>query len=195
MTSIAIIYHSGYGHTKLLAEAIKQGAESVEGVEVRLHTAEEAEGALESFADVSGIIFGSPTYMGSVAGDMEQFFDKTSKVWFAQGWKDKLAGGFTNSGSPSGDKNVTLGRIATLASQHGMLWVNIGDGNELNDPNFAGAPDEAVNRLGGYLGVMAQSANAAPGPQNPPSGDIKTGYRYGERFAKAAKRWGLGVID
>ncbi|MEO1657308.1 MAG: flavodoxin family protein [Pseudomonadota bacterium] len=195
MTTIAIIYHSGYGHTKLLAEAIQKGAASVDGVEVRLHTVEEAAGALDSFADVSGIIFGSPTYMGSVAGEVESFFDQTSKVWFTQGWKDKLAGGFTNSGSASGDKPATLARIATLAAQHGMLWVNVGDGNELYDPNFSGEPEAAVNRLGGYLGVMAVSANAEPGPNNPPQGDIKTGYQYGQRFAKAAKRWGLGIID
>lgn len=195
MTTIAIIYHSGYGHTKRVAEAMQEGAESVEGVEVRLHTAEEAGEDLESFSDVTGIIFGSPTYMGSVSGDMEAFFDKTSKVWFNQGWKDKLAGGFTNSASMSGDKVNTLQRIAILAAQHGMIWVNLGLANESQNPNFGGPDEEAVNRLGGYLGAMAQSANEEPGEHNPPKGDTKTARLYGERFAKAAKRWGLGTID
>ncbi|NNU15504.1 flavodoxin family protein [Parvularcula sp. ZS-1/3] len=195
MTTIAIIYHSGYGHTKLVAEAVRDGAASVDGVEVRLHTVEEAGDALDSFDDVAGIIFGSPTYMGSVSAPMEDFFDKTSKIWFRQGWKDKLAGGFTNSGSLSGDKLATLQRMSVLAGQQQMLWVNLGLGNQTSDPDYDGAFEDAVNRVGGYLGPMAQSANAEPGPNNPPRGDIKTAKLYGERFAKAAKRWGVGLIE
>ncbi|NRA29958.1 MAG: flavodoxin family protein [Parvularculaceae bacterium] len=193
MTTIAIVYHSGFGHTQLVAEAVQAGAAGVEGVDVRLLTAEEAGNDLDSLADVSGIIFGSPTYMGSVAGEMEMFFDKTSKVWFVQGWKDKLAGGFTNSASLSGDKLSTLQRMATLAAQHGMNWVNVGIPNELTDPNFSGDMTEARNRMGSYLGVMAQSQNAEPGPNNPPKGDVDTAKAYGERFAKAAKRWDAGA--
>jgi multimeric flavodoxin WrbA len=193
MTTIAIIYFSGYGHTKLVADAVKEGAESA-GVEVRFHTAEEAKDAIESFGDVDGIIFGSPTYMGSVAAPMEAFFDASSKPWFAQAWKDKLAGGFTNSGSPSGDKVLTLQRMAVLAAQQGMIWVSNGTQNQTADPDYDGAPEEAVNRLGGYLGPMAQSENKEPGPHNPPQGDIKTARLYGERFAKAARRWGSGTL-
>lgn len=195
MTEIAIIYFSGYGHTEKVAEAVKAGAESVEGVKVRLHTAEEAEGAIETLAEVDGIIFGSPTYMGSVGAPMESFFDASSKPWFEGKWKDKLAGGFTNSGSPSGDKVLTLQRMAVLAAQHGMLWVSTGLSNEAANPAYDGANEDAVNRLGGYLGPMAQSANAEPGPNNPPKGDTKTARLYGERFAKAAKRWGSGKLD
>ncbi|MCQ8186156.1 flavodoxin family protein [Parvularcula maris] len=194
MTTIAIIYFSGYGHTKLVAEAVKEGAESVDGVEVRFHTAEEAKDAIESFGDVDGIIFGSPTYMGSVGAPMEAFFDASSKPWFAQAWKDKLAGGFTNSGSPSGDKVLTLQRMAVLAAQQGMLWVSTGLQNETASPDYDGPLEQGINRLGGYLGPMAQSENKEPSPSNPPQGDIKTARLYGERFAKAAKRWGSGTL-
>ena len=195
MTTIAVIYHSGFGHTKLVAEAIRDGAQGVGDVEVRLLTAEEAAEQFDSLADVAGIIFGSPTYMGSVSGEMEQFFDKSSKVWFTQGWKDKLAGGFTNSGSLSGDKLSTLQRISTFAAQHSMVWVNLGIPNEASDPEFKGEFHEAKNRVGSYLGLMAQSNDAAADEVNPPSGDIATAKVYGARFAKAAKRWGVGLID
>ena len=56
MTTIAIVYHSGFGHTQLVAEAVQAGAAGVEGVDVRLLTAEEAGNDLDSLADVSGII-------------------------------------------------------------------------------------------------------------------------------------------
>ncbi|MEE4211619.1 MAG: flavodoxin family protein [Parvularcula sp.] len=195
MTKIAIIYHSGYGHTKLVADAVRDGVENIDGVEAIYLTAKEAEAELENLGKVDGIIFGSPTYMGSVAAPLEKFFDATSKVWGQGTWKDKLAGGFTNSGSASGDKVLTLQRLIVLAAQHGMIWVSHGAMNELQDPDFDGAPEEAVNRLGGYLGPMAQSENAAPGPDNPPQGDIKTARLYGERFARAAKRWGSGPLQ
>jgi NAD(P)H dehydrogenase (quinone) len=195
MTRLAIIYHSGYGHTKLVADAVRRGAEGVEGVEVRFLTAEEAEADIDSLSEVDGMIFGSPTYMGSVGAPLEKFFDATSKPWQKKLWADKLAGGFTNSGSFSGDKVMTLSRISVLAAQHGMVWINLGIANQLQDPEYDGRPEDAVNRLGGYLGAMAQSENAAPGPDNPPKGDIETARLYGERFAKAAKRWGSGRIE
>jgi NAD(P)H dehydrogenase (quinone) len=43
-----------------------------------------------------------------------------------QRWADKLAAGFTNSGSQNGDKQNTLLQFVTFAAQHGMLWVNLG---------------------------------------------------------------------
>ena len=66
-----------------------------------------------------GIIFGAPTYMGGVSAPFKAFIDAASKVWFQQGWKDKTAAGFTNSGSYSGDKLSALDRKSTrLNSSH-----------------------------------------------------------------------------
>ena len=45
MKKIAIIYHSGYGHTKKLAEAVHAGMADVSGIEATLH-AIDAEGNL-----------------------------------------------------------------------------------------------------------------------------------------------------
>lgn len=194
MTQVAIVYHSGYGHTKLQAEAVRNGAASVDGVEVRLLTVEEATDQLESLSEADAIVLGAPTYMGSASGPMKIFMDASSKAWAKQAWKDKIAGGFTNSGSLSGDKLVTLQQFSGLAAQHGMIWVSNGTTNQLMDPNFEGAFEEAVNRVGGYLGPMAQSKNAAPDETNPPSGDIETARLYGVRIANAAKRWGKGKL-
>ncbi len=40
--------------------------------------------------------------MGSVSGPFKTFMDASSRVWLEQKWKDKLAAGFTISGSFSG---------------------------------------------------------------------------------------------
>ncbi|WP_030376767.1 flavodoxin family protein, partial [Streptomyces rimosus] len=50
------------------------------------------------------IVFGSPTYMGTASGAFHVFAEATSKRWATRAWQDKLAAGFTNSGSKSGDK-------------------------------------------------------------------------------------------
>ncbi len=100
MTTIAIVFHSGYGHTKKIAEQVGKGASST-GAKVEL-IAVDAEGnvpesAWDALAAADGIIFGSPTYMGNVSWQFKKFADASSKPWFSQLWKGKVAAGFTNS--------------------------------------------------------------------------------------------------
>ncbi|WP_370334571.1 NAD(P)H-dependent oxidoreductase [Parvularcula marina] len=194
MTKVAIIYHSGYGHTKLVAEAVAEGAAGVDGVSVDLVTAEDATDDLDRFDDADAIIFGSPTYMGSASGPMTTFMDATSKVWAEDRWKDKVAGGFTNSGSMAGDKFVTLQQFAVLAAQQGMIWVPLAMKNETNGPDMPAGDPKGLNRTGHYFGPGTQSDNAPAEKGNPPEGDIRTAQAYGERVAKAAIRWGTGPL-
>lgn len=123
---VSIAYHSGYGHTAVLAEAVRDGAADA-GATVHLIKVDgitEAEWELLDASDA--IVFGSPTYMGTASGAFHQFAEDSSKRWFGDVWLDKLAAGFTNSGSKSGDKLHTLQYFQILAGQHGMHWVNLG---------------------------------------------------------------------
>ena len=104
MSRIAIVFHSGYGHTRALAERVKAGAEQVAGTQAQLIPVEEVEGRWADLEAADAIVFGSPTYMGNVSGPFKVFMDASSKPWYERKWKDKLAAGFTISGSPSGDK-------------------------------------------------------------------------------------------
>ncbi len=72
-----------------------------------------------------GIIFGTPTYMGTASGAFHAFAEATSKRWMTRAWNDKLAAGFTNSGSMSGDKLHTPQYLSLLAARHGILWVSM----------------------------------------------------------------------
>jgi len=104
MSSIVIVYHSGYGHTAKVAQAVAEGS----GGTLLAIDAEGnlPEGGWEQLAAARAIVFGSPTYMGSVSWQFKKFADASSKPWFGQAWKNKLAAGFTNSASMNGDKIV-----------------------------------------------------------------------------------------
>src|SRR5262245_30686653 len=121
-TRIAVVYHSGYGHTGRQDEAVKAGVEQVEGAEALLLTVEEAQTRWEDLASTEAIIFGAPTYMAGASAPFKAFQDASSHAVMAKGfaWKDKIAAGFTNSGSRSGDKLATLIQIALFAAQHGI---------------------------------------------------------------------------
>ena len=181
MIKIAIVYHSGFGHTEVQAKNIKKGVVSIENTTAKLFKTTINP---EELNEYDGIIFGSPTYMGSVSAPFKEFMDKSSKVWFNQKWKDKIAAGFTNSNSMNGDKLNTLTQLSIFAMQHSMIWVGLGLMN--SDPNNAGNI-KAINRLGSYLGAMAQSDNASP-EITPPEGDLKTAELLGKRVAIITKK-------
>ncbi|MDA7705567.1 flavodoxin family protein [Rickettsiales bacterium] len=186
MVKISIIYHSGFGHTKVQAQAVYDGASSSGEVEVKLVTADEAIANIHQFDDSDAIIFGSPTYMGSVSAKFKEFMDASSPIWLKQGWKDKIAAGFTNSYSLSGDKLNTLMQIGIYAMQHSMIWVGLGHDNTCKDGEQGDI--NAINRMGSYFGAMAQSDNK-PSDVTPPSGDIKTAQILGQRVANLTKKF------
>ena len=72
---VAVVYHSGYGHTKKQAEAVAAGAASVAGAKVALIPVEEAEARAEELNAADAIIFGAPTYMGGVSAQFKTFMD------------------------------------------------------------------------------------------------------------------------
>lgn len=187
---ITVIYHSGYGHTAALAKAVADGA-TEGGATVSLLSVEKLDENRwsEDLDGADAIIFGAPTYMGNVSAPFKKFMDESSARWFEMRWKDKIASGFTNSASQSGDKFNSLITLANFAAQHGMIWVSLGllPGNNSSQ----GSPDD-LNRLGSYLGAMAQS-NADVGPDvAPPPADLKTGAHLGKRVAEITARWLAG---
>jgi len=192
MAKTAIVYWSTYGHTRLQAEAVARGADGVAGVETLLLTAEEATERLDELDGADAIIFGTATYMGNISAEMKKFMEASVKKWFAQAWKDKIAGGFTNSSSFSGDKLNTLQGLVVFAMQHGMIWVGNAMFPSANDPegmNTTEGPGvHAHNRLGSFVGPMAASFQVNP-PEAPGRGDIETAELYGRRVAEITLRF------
>jgi NAD(P)H dehydrogenase (quinone) len=182
MSHIAVVYHSGYGHTKRMAESVAAGAGAT-------LVAIDAEGNLsdsdwEVLNKADAIIFGSPTYMGSVTWQFKKFADASSKAWFTQAWKDKIFAGFTNSATMNGDKHSTLHYFITLAMQHSGIWVGTG----LMPSNSKAAQRNDVNYVGSFAGAMAQSPSDSS-PEEMLSGDLETAKLFGQRVAATAARF------
>lgn len=181
MSRIVIVYHSGYGHTQKVAEAVAEGS----GASL---LAIDAEGNLpaggwEQLDAADAIVFGTPTYMGGTSWQFKKFADASSKPWFTMKWKDKLAAGFTNSATLNGDKFSSLMYLFTLAQQHGMLWVGMG----MQGPNAKKHTRDDLNNLGGYSGLMTATPSDASTDEMVP-GDLATARAFGQRIAATAKR-------
>ena len=190
-TRVAVIFHSGYGHTQVIADQVAAGAGTVDGVEVSVVEAgnitspESDDLAILDSADA--IVFGSPTYMGSASAVFKTFMEATSTRWMEQKWVDKLAAGFTNSGSMNGDKQNTLIEFMTFSMQHGMVWVGLG---QMPGNNYSGGSEADANRCGASIGCMSQANVDEGGDVAPPTSDRETAHAFGARIAAAAKRWG-----
>ena len=129
------------------------------------------------------IVFGSPTYMGTVSWQFKKFADASSKAWFTQGWKDKLFAGFTNSASMNGDKHSTLYYFMTLAMQHSGLWVGTG----MMPSNSKAATRNDINYVASSAGLMTTTPSDA-GVDEIPGGDIAIAKKFGVRLAEVVAR-------
>lgn len=183
MPNIAVVYHSGYGHTQRLAQAVAVGA----GAQQIAIDADGnlPEGGWDALLAVRAIIFGAPTYMGGPSWQFKKFADASSKPWFSQAWKDKFFAGFTNSASIHGDKQITLDYLFHLAMQHGGLWVGLG----MLAANTKAAGRNDANWLGTFSGAVAQSPADASAAEMF-AGDLETGKLLGQRVAHLAARLG-----
>jgi len=184
MKKIAIVYHSGYGHTKKQAEAVVAGVNSVAGVEAVLYTTAEAEHKFEELKAVDGIIFGSPVYMGSLSADFKKFMELSSKSWYVRDWSGKVAAGFVNSASLNGDKQTAMIQLVTFAAQHGMLWSSL---NLLPSNSSKAKPDD-LNRMGASLGAYATSDSDLGPDLVPTKGDLDTASHLGKQTAETVLR-------
>lgn len=182
MAKVAVVFHSGYGHTQRMAQSVADGA----GAELVTVDAEgnlsDAQWAMLNAADA--IIMGSPTYMGSVSWQFKKFADASSKQWFSQAWKDKVFAGFTNSATMNGDKLSTLHYLFTLAMQHGGIWV----GTAMMPSNSKAAQRNDINYVGSFSGAMAQSPSDASAAEMP-QGDLDTARLFGKRVAEVVAKF------
>lgn len=177
---ICVVYDSGYGHTAKQAQAVAEGVRQVPGAQVKLISVAEQPIPWVDLEASDAIIFGSPTYNGSISARFKQFMeDSTRPAWIPQKWHNKVAAGFTNSGAMHGDKLQSLISMVLFAAQHGMVWVGL--------DLFPGKSADEPNRIGAWLGAMAQSNDESP-ELSPISSDLKTAAHLGQRVASTAQR-------
>ncbi len=181
MAKVVVVFHSGYGHTQRMAQAVAEGAQAqLLAIDAEGNL---PEGGWDTLAAADAIVMGSPTYMGSVSWQFKKFADASSKPWFGQQWKDKVFAGFTNSASMNGDKHSTLHYLFTLAMQHSGIWVGTGT----MPSNAKAAQRNDVNYLGSMAGAMAQTPSDASVAEMLP-GDLETAKQFGQRVASVTAK-------
>lgn len=140
MTKVLVVYYSMYGHIETMANAIAEGAGSVDGVEVTVKRVAEtmseeasknAGAKLDQSAPVAdpkeldqydAIIIGTPTRFGNMAAQMRNFLDQTGGLWFDGKLIGKVGSVFTSTGTGGGNESTILSTWPTLA-HHGMVIV------------------------------------------------------------------------
>ena len=142
MAKLLVLYYSMYGHVEIMAGAIAEGARSVGGVDVVMkrvpETIEEGRAReigvkLDQVApiadpaelgDYDGIIFGSPTRFGNMAGQMRNFLDRTVQLWLKGALVGKPGSVFTSTGTGGGNESTIMSFVNTLI-HHGMIYVGL----------------------------------------------------------------------
>ena len=169
MTKVLVLYYSMYGHIESLAQAVAEGANRVNGVDVTIKRVPETMtpeafakaggkqhqqapvATPQELADYDGIIFGTPTRFGNMAGQMRTFLDQTGGLWASGALYGKLASVFSSTGTGGGQEQTITSTWTTLA-HHGMIIVPIGYGaQELFDVSQfrGGTPYGATTIAGG----------------------------------------------
>lgn len=186
--TVAVVYHSGFGHTSTLADAVGAGAGDAGADVTVMHVEAMTDRDWDVLDGADAMIFGSPTYMGNVSAGFQTFAEKTGRRCMDGTWRDKVAAGFTNSGAKSGDKLATLNSLAIFAAQHHMHWVNLGLGAGWNS---AAGSEHDLNRLGFWLGAAA-ATDVDAGPDQVHPADVQTCRHLGHRVALVTRQLNIG---
>lgn len=188
MKTITILYDSKYGHTGQMAQTMHDTLAGVDGIQVHLLNVNAVAKSWKLLSDSHGIIFGSPTFFGSVSAAFKQFMESSSIFFPQQKWSGKFAAGFTCSSGASGDKVTTLLQLFVFAAQHGMHWINLGLGNA---GSTSDTENEAnLNRLGCWMGAAGQpSPDRVPGVVKVSAADLGTARHLALRVANTVLRF------
>lgn len=183
MTKVLIVFYSMYGHMFKMAEAIAEGAASVEGVTVEIKQVPElvpeeglkAHGAWEArqsfahipvaspddLADADGILFGSPTRFGNMASQMKNFLDQTGGLWMKGSLIGKVGSVFSSTATQHGGQETTITSFHTVLFHHGMVVVGVPYSEQrlLNMDEITGGTPYGATTLAGGDGSRMPSEN------------------------------------
>jgi len=116
MANILVVYYSGTGNTKAMAQTVAEGVKEVAGVEAVLKEAEQV--SVSDLVNADALAFGSPTYFSYMAGVLKAIFDKAylsrSQI------RGKPFAAFTSGG---GGQAKSLQSIESIAASCGLQKV------------------------------------------------------------------------
>ena len=171
---ILIVFYSTYGHIYKMAQAIAEGAKTVEGAEVEIRRVPETlpqevlekmgavdaqkafsqipECTVDALAEADAIIFGTPTRFGNMCGQMRQFLDATGQLWANGSLVGKVGSVFTSTATQHGGQESTILTFHVTLLHHGFVVVGLPysfQGQMRMDEITGGSPYGASTIAGG----------------------------------------------
>jgi len=198
---VLIVYYSMYGHIYRMAEAVKEGAGSVSGADVRICRVPETlpeevlqkMGALETqkslahvpvckveeLAAADAIIFGAPTRFGNMCGQMRQFLDATGGLWAKGALVGKVGSVFTSSATQHGGQESTILTFHVTLLHHGMVIVGL---------PYAFAGQMRIDEITGGSPYGASTIAGGDGKRLPSENELAAARFQGKHVAEIAAR-------
>lgn len=200
-TKLQVVFYSMYGHVYRMAEAVAEGARSVEGCEVQLLQVPElipdealeqsgAKAARAAFAHIpvasphqlaeaDGIIFGTPTRFGNMTAQMRNFLDQTGGLWVKGALVGKVGSVFASTGTQHGGQETTITSFHTTLFHHGMIVVGV---------PYAEQRLVTMSEITGGTPYGATTLAAADGSRQPSENELAIARYQGAHVATITKK-------
>ena len=197
MPKILVLYHSTYGHVEKMAEAVAEGARSVEGAVVDIKRVPELVpedlarrsgykldqtapiAAVEDLAGYDAVIIGAGTRYGTAASQMRNFLDQTGGLWAKGALVGKVGSAFTSTATQHGGQETTLiGMIQTLL-HHGMLIAGL---------PYARAGQTRMDEITGGSPYGASTITGGDGSRMPSDNELDGARWQGRYVAETARK-------
>jgi NAD(P)H dehydrogenase (quinone) len=202
---VQVVFYSTYGHIYHMAEAVAEGARSVEGAEVSLFQVPElmpeealeksgAKGARAAFAHVpviqpdqlgeaDAIIFGTPTRFGNMAAQMRNFLDQTGGLWMRGALVGKVGSVFASTASQHGGQETTITSFHSTLLHHGMVIVGV----PYAEPGLSNMAE-----ISGGTPYGATTIAGPDGKRMPTENELKIARYQGKHVAQIAAKLAAG---
>jgi NAD(P)H dehydrogenase (quinone) len=197
MTKVLVLYYSMYGHIERMAEAIAEGAGTVEGVEVVIKRVPEiipedkaramgvkldqkaAIATTDELAGYDAIIFGTPTRFGNMTAQMRNFLDQTGKLWMEGALIGKVASVFTSSATQHGGQETTITSFHSTLLHHGMIISGV---------PYSCKGLTVMTEISGGSPYGASTLAGGDGKRMPSDNELEVARFQGTHVAQIAKR-------
>ena len=197
MAKVLVLYHSTYGHIEAMAQAVAEGAASVEGVTVDIkrvaetvpedlakasHYKLDQEAPIATVNDLKNydaIIVGAGTRFGTMASQMRAFWDQTGGLWFSGALIGKVGGAFTSTATQHGGQETTLMGFVTTLMHHGLVVVGL---------PYNYQEQMTLEAIHGGSPYGATTITGGDGSRQPSDIDLGGARHQGKHIAEIAKK-------
>ncbi|MFZ5720802.1 MAG: NAD(P)H:quinone oxidoreductase [Pseudomonadota bacterium] len=197
MTKVLVLYHSTYGHVETMANAIAEGARSVEGVEVDIKRVPETVpedlarksgykldqaapvATVEDLPGYDAIVIGCGTRYGRMASQMGAFLDQTGGLWAKGALNGKVGAAFTSTATQHGGQETTLMSVITNLLHLGFVVVGL---------PYAWQGQMTLDEITGGSPYGASTIAGGKGQRQPSQNELEGARFQGRLAAETAKK-------